>query len=129
MTAPIVYVDRSNVRDGRLEELRAAMGELAEFVEEHEPQILAFNAYFSEDGKRMTVTHVHRDADSLDVHLEVAGPKFPDFAEFIDLTSIEVYGAPSRDAERRLRKKADDLGGATLHLQRHGAGFARMGEG
>lgn len=40
---PIVYVDTSEVRAGRLEELRAAMADLAEFVEANEPRLLAYN--------------------------------------------------------------------------------------
>lgn len=125
MPTPIVYIDRSNVREGRLAELRTAMDELARFVEEHEPRILAFDAYFSDDGERMTVVHVHRDAASLDEHLEVAGPKFPRFADFIELTGIEVYGEPSEEALRRLRDKAARLGGGALEVHRHAAGFAR----
>ena len=33
MTQPIVYVDTSEVRDGRLKELKAAMDDLTGFVE------------------------------------------------------------------------------------------------
>ena len=38
MSQPLVYVDTSDVREGALEELRGAIGELAAFVEENEPQ-------------------------------------------------------------------------------------------
>ena len=41
MTAPIVYVDTSDVRAGRLAELRAAMAELTDFVEANESRLLA----------------------------------------------------------------------------------------
>jgi hypothetical protein len=38
MSQPIVYVDTSEVRPGRLEELKAAMNDLARFVQANEPQ-------------------------------------------------------------------------------------------
>lgn len=41
MSGPIVYVDRSEIREGRLEELKVAMNELVELVEVNEPQIVA----------------------------------------------------------------------------------------
>lgn len=40
MSESIIYVDQSKIRDGAFEKLKAAMSELAEFVE-NEPQILA----------------------------------------------------------------------------------------
>lgn len=47
---PIIYIDRSEIREGKLEELKAAMKELVELVEVNEPQIIAYNVYFTEDG-------------------------------------------------------------------------------
>jgi hypothetical protein len=37
MTQPIVYLDTSEVRSGRLAELKAAMSDLARFVQANEP--------------------------------------------------------------------------------------------
>ena len=42
MSQPIVYVDRSEVRPGRLAELKVAMTDLARFVQANEPQLLAY---------------------------------------------------------------------------------------
>lgn len=41
MSEPIVYVDNSEIRDGKLEELKTALNELVEFVEANEPQLIA----------------------------------------------------------------------------------------
>ena len=73
MSQPLVYVDTSEVRDGALEELRAAIRELAGFVEEHEPQLVSYDVYFSDDGTQMTVIHVHAAPASLDDHMDVVG--------------------------------------------------------
>ena len=61
---PIIYIDHSEVREGKLDELKTAMKELVELVEANEPRIIAYNVYFTEDGTRMTVVHVHLLAES-----------------------------------------------------------------
>jgi hypothetical protein len=62
MPAPIVYVDTSAIRPGRLTELKAAMAELAAFVESHEARLLAYHVYFNEEGTRMSVLHIDPDS-------------------------------------------------------------------
>ena len=37
MSEPIIYIDRSNTREGKLEEVKAALPRLVEFVDAHEP--------------------------------------------------------------------------------------------
>jgi hypothetical protein len=123
---PIVYVDTSQVREGRLEELKAAMRDLAEFVEANEPQLLAYHVYFSDDGARMTVLHINVDSASLELHMEVAGPKFPPIGEFIDMLAIDVYGRPEAALVERLRQKAALLGSGVVRVHELHAGFTRV---
>ena len=73
----VVSVDCSEVREGRLEELKTAIKELVEFVDATEPQPIAYNVYFSDDGTRMTVLQVHPNSGSMEFHMEVAGPVSP----------------------------------------------------
>lgn len=126
MSQPIVYVDTSEVRAGRLEELKAAMDALTQFVEANEPQLLGYNVYFSDDGTRMTVLHINPDSASLDFHIKVAGPKFPPIGEFIDMLAIDVYGRPDDALVERLRHKAEMLGSGTVRVHDLHAGFARL---
>jgi hypothetical protein len=122
----IVYRDLSEVRTGRLEELRSAMADLAAFVEENEPQIVSYAVYFSEDGSTMSVVHIHRDVASLELHLQVAGPKFPPIAPLIRFRSIEVFGRPDDEIVEQLKAKAKALGGGTVTVHDLHAGFARL---
>jgi len=124
---PVIYIDHSEIREGKLEELKKAMNELAAFVEENEPRLIAYNVYFTEDRKRMTVIHIHSDSASLESHMKVAGPAFPKFAEFIKLLTIDVYGKLSDDLVEQLRKKAQMLGTGTVVVHELHAGFARFG--
>jgi quinol monooxygenase YgiN len=122
---PLIYVDRSEVRTGRLDELRTAIAELADFVAANEPGLVSYAAFIDPDGRHMTVTHIHRDAGSLDTHLAVAGPRFARFAELVRLLRVDIYGAPSESAVAGLRQKAALLGGAVVEVHPAEAGFIR----
>jgi len=127
MSRPLIYVDTSDVREGALEQLKDAIEELADFVEESEPQLIAYNVYFSEDGAQMTVVHAHADSASLDHHMEVAGSRFERFADFLTLSSIDIYGEPSEKALGKLRDKVRLLGSGEVTVHPPHAGFSRLG--
>jgi len=123
----IVYIDHSEVCDGRLDELKTAIKELAEFVKAKEPRIIAYNVYFTEGGKRMTVIHIHPDSASLEFHMKVAGPEFPKFADFVNMLTINIYGEINEGLLEQLRKKAQMLGNAIVVVHGFHAGLARFG--
>ena len=122
----LVYVDTSEVRVGALEELKSAVQELVDFLDANVPQLIAYNVYFSGDGSQMTVVHMHHDSASLEYHLEVGGPAFRRFAEFLTLSSIRVYGEPSERALRQLQDKAQALGCTDVSVHGQHAGFSRF---
>jgi hypothetical protein len=126
MSEPIIYLDTSEVREGALEDLKAAIKELADLVEQSEPRILAYHVYLSTDGKRMIVLHLHRDSSSLEFHMEVAGPAFRRFADLITLSAIDIYGSPSEKALRQLQEKAQVLGSGQVVVHELQAGFSRF---
>jgi quinol monooxygenase YgiN len=127
MADTIVYVDTSIVREGALEELRESIKELVDFVDANEPRILAYNVYFSDDGTRMTIVHMHPDAASLEYHLEVAGPVFRRYVELVRLSSIQFYGEPSEKVLQQSREKSRLLGsGAEVSVDPLHAGFTRL---
>lgn len=126
MSDPIVYIDRSEIREGKLGQLKAAIVDLVGFVEDREPQLISY-AFYIEDGT-LTVVAVHPDSASLEFHMDVGGPRFQAFAELLRLRSIEVYGRPSEAARQRLEQKAamlGDGGGVVIHELE--AGFERFG--
>jgi hypothetical protein len=127
MPEPLVYLDMSDVREGALEKLKGAIGELADFVEKNEPQLISYNVYFSDDGRRMSVVHVHADSASLDYHLDVAGPRFARFDDLLTLRSIHIYGEPSDEALGQLRDKLKLLGSGDVVVHELQAGFSRFG--
>ncbi len=126
MSEPIVYVDKSEIREGKLEELKAAISELVRFVEAHEPQLVSYGFYLDEAGARMTVVAIHPDSASMEFHMKVAGPLFRRFAELIRLSAIEVYGPLDGALLSQLRQKAQMLGSGAVIAHRLQEGFARL---
>ena len=125
MPQPIIYVDTSEVRNGKLEELERAMKALASFVEANVPQLISYGFFLNEDRTRMNVVAVHRDSASLQFHMDTGAAEFRKFAHLIDLVSIDVYGRVSEAVLNRLHQKAHALGAATVTVHEFYAGFAR----
>jgi hypothetical protein len=127
MSDLILYVDTSDVRAGGLEELKAGMKELTDFVEASEPRILAYNVYFNDEGTRMTVMHAHPDSASFEYHMEVAGPRFRRLANLVTLSAIHIYGEPSERVLKQSHEKAQMLGrGGAVVVEPLFAGFNRF---
>ncbi len=55
MDEPIVYIDRSTIRTGKVGALRRAIDDLVGFIEEREPQLIHYGFYLDELASRMTV--------------------------------------------------------------------------
>ncbi len=125
MSQPIVYIDASSIREGKLDELEPAMRGLVEFVEANVPQLISYGFFLNEDRTRMTVVAVHPDSASLEFHMDVGGAEFRKFADLIDLEIITVYGRVGDAVLERLHQKARMLGSGTVEVHEFHAGFAR----
>jgi hypothetical protein len=126
MSEAIVYVDTADVREGSLEDVKAAMEELVDFIETNAPRVIAYNVFFNDEGTRMTVVHVHPDSASLEYHLEVASPVFRRLVGLVTLSSIQVYGKPGERVLEQLQDKSKLLGGGAVVVDPWHAGFARF---
>jgi len=126
MSEPLISLDTSLIRDGRLDELKEAVTELVEFVRSNEPRPIAYEVYLDQTGSRMTVVQVHPDSASMEYHMTVAGPAFAGFAELVTLSTLDLYGKPSEELLELLRRKVQLLGDATVVVHDLQAGFARI---
>lgn len=122
-----MYIDRSRIRPGRLDQVRRSIDDLVDFIDAQEPQLIHYGFYLDEDSSRMTVVAVHPDTSSVELHMEVGGPAFRAFAELIDMEAIEVYGPTSERMLAQLDEKAAALGdGVRVVVDDLYAGFARV---
>jgi quinol monooxygenase YgiN len=123
---PLIIVDSSHIREGKLAEVKAGMKELVEFAVANEPRMIAYSVYFDENHTEVTVFQMHPDSESAKFHMQAAAPLFSKFAELLKLSRIDVYGRPSQDLLERLRRKAEMLGGGAPAIHELHAGFARV---
>jgi hypothetical protein len=124
---PIVYIDHSDIREGALEELKAGVQRLVEFIEAREPHLITYGFYIDENAGKMTVVAVHPDSASLELHMDVGGEEFRKLGHLLTLTGIECYGRPSERALEMMRAKAAALGdGRTVVSIRRFAGFSNL---
>ena len=121
----IVYVDHSDIHEGRLHELEHGIRRLVDVIDAREPRLIAYGFHLDEQASRMTVTAVHPDSASLELHLAIGNEEFRKLGSMITLRQIEVYGSISERAREMLQQKAVMLGGANLTVSERFAGFAR----
>ena len=57
--------------------------------------------------------------------MEVAGPKFPQIGEFIELEAIDVYERPSEELVHQFEEKASTLGHGRVAIHDHHDGINR----
>lgn len=121
----IVYIDHSDVRHDSIDELKAGVAELVTVMGDLEPRLIAYGFHFDDEARQMTVTAVHPDSASLELHLELGREKFRALGPLLTLRQIEVYGPISDRARSMLEQKASMLGDAGITAMNTHAGFAR----
>jgi hypothetical protein len=126
MSSVIVYIDHSDIREGRNDDLKAGIRRLVDFIEAQEPQLIDYSFHLDEEAARMTVVAVHPDSASLERHMEIGSTEFARLADMVTLRQIEVYGAVSDKARTMLERKATMLGGSLVTVHEPFVGFARL---
>ena len=108
MSGPFIFIATNRLKPGKLDDERARVPGLVEFIEVNEPQLLAFNEYANDDGTEVAVVQVHPDADSMAFHMNVVAERAAAaYAETLDATvGIQVFGRPSNAVVEMLRRQA-----------------------
>jgi len=122
----IVYIDRSDIHHGVLDELKAGIRQLVQFIESAEPQLMTYGFYIADEIGQLTVVAIHPDSASLELHLEIGRDEFRKLAHLITLREIEIFGSLSPHALEMLRQKASALGGHSVRVHEQFAGFTRQ---
>lgn len=102
MAEPLIVITRSRVKEGRLEDFKRYYEEIMEIIESNEPQVVAVHGFLNEDGTEMTSIQIHPDTASMDFHMQVLmdnwDESYSEYAELIEVVSVEYYGTPSKIA-------------------------------
>jgi hypothetical protein len=116
MGGPFIFISQSRIKEGKLEDFKNGLREMAEFVEANEPRVIAFEAYLNDDDTEVTGVQIHPDADSMAHHMQVAFEKIMEFDQYLDTQSVEVYGVPN-DALLGMMKQMGDQFGSEMALR------------
>jgi hypothetical protein len=128
MFGPFIFIATNRLKPGKLDDERARVPGLVEFIHANEPRMIAFNEYVNDEGTEVAVVQVHPDADSMAFHMEVVADRGASaYAETIDATTgIQVFGTPSDAVVEMLRHQAG--AGVPLSVKPHHlGGFTRPG--
>ena len=126
MSGPFIFIATNRLKPGKLDDERARVPGLVDFIEANEPRLIAFNEYVNEEGTEVAAVQVHRDADSMAFHMEVIAERAATaYAETVDATTdIQVFGRPSNAVVEMLRRQAG--AGVPLSVKpNHLGGFTR----
>ena len=130
MSQPLVYVGTFGIKEGKFEEFARSFRENVQVFEEHEPQMIAFHGFATEDRSEMTVIQVHPDTVSMDLHMRVLRDKLADQVakalgpDLLEIRRSEYYGVPSEAALEMDRQ----IPGVVVNVTpEHIAGFTRRG--
>jgi hypothetical protein len=111
MAGPFVFISQSRVKEGKLDDFKRGLRDMAEFVEANEPRVVAFEAYLNDDETEVTGLQIHPDADSMANHMQVAFEKIMQFDQYLDTQSVEVYGVPNEAVLGMMKQIGDQFGG------------------
>lgn len=129
MTEPFIVISTWRIKEDKLEDLKRFQREFAEIIQANEPQLIAFNAFYNDDGTEMTSIQVHPDAASMEFHLKVLretlGDAMSAVAEFVEPMSLEYYGTPPENALEMGLQSGRNFSVKPLHM----GGFTRSSAG
>ena len=108
MREPFIFIATNRLKEGKLDaETGASLG-ASEFIEKDEPRLIAFNEYVNEEGTEVGVVQVHRDARSMEFHMNTVAEKC--CARLCRNARRDHEHPGLRPAERRHSRDAESTG-------------------
>ena len=102
MAVPLIVITRARVKEGKLEDFKKYYKAITKMIESKEPQLIAFHGFLNEDQTEMISIQVHADTASLDSHMRVVtenwDESYSEYADMVEIVSVEYYGTPSKRA-------------------------------
>jgi hypothetical protein len=125
MSEPIVFISRNRVKEGKLDDFIRHYQNSIPLTEASKPRTLIQLGYVGEDAGEVIVVRILPDADALDLQLQGADDRSKVTYQFIEPTSIEIYGTPSKYALEMMNKVAGSGIDVSIYPQYIG-GFIRL---
>ncbi len=126
MGEPIVFISRSKIKEGKLEELRQLSKEVLAMIEASKPGTVFQNAYFNESTSEVTFVHIFPDADAMDQHMLGVDERVNKSAEFMQPMSMEIFGSPG-EKTNQMFNQIETKGVSLTYWPLYVGGFIRLG--
>jgi hypothetical protein len=126
MSAPLILISSSEIKEGKLTEYEAFEKEIFEVIEANEPRLLGLATYVSEDGMHATTVQIHPDAESLMFHLQIVREKIEIAFEHLELKSVTICGELN-DQALEMARQISGSGVAVDVNPKILGGFTRVG--
>jgi hypothetical protein len=109
MTDPIVFISRNRIKKGRFDDFRQHYADSVPRIEAGKPGTLVQLAYVNQDATEVAIVRVFPSAGAMDLQLQGADVRSKAAYQFIEPTSIEIYGTPS-DFSMEMMEKVSGSG-------------------
>ncbi|OGO66645.1 MAG: hypothetical protein A2030_10295 [Chloroflexi bacterium RBG_19FT_COMBO_50_10] len=106
MSEPIVFISRNRVKEGMLSDFGKHYQASLPRTEISKPDTLVQLAYFNEDATLVDIVRVFASAEALDLQLQGADDRTKVTYQYIEPTSVEIYGTPGHYALEMMKKVA-----------------------
>jgi hypothetical protein len=106
MSDPIVFISRNLVKQGMLDEFRKHYLESIPLTKANKPDTFVQLPYVNENLTEVDIVRVFPSADALDHQLQGADKRSRIAYQFIEPTSIEIFGTPNNYAMEMMKKVA-----------------------
>jgi hypothetical protein len=125
MGAPVVFVSRLRIVDGRRPAFVEAFGSVIEAIDQEKPRTALYAAYLDATGATVQIVHAFPDADAMAVHFEGSEERTQSVSQLVTLAGFSVYGPAPSDAIDQLRREAAATGSSLDLLVDPLGGFIR----
>ena len=106
MSEPIVFISRNRVKEGMLADFKKHYYDSIPLIEASKLDTLVQLAYVNEDDSEVDIVRLFPNAEGLDLQLQGADQRSKVTYQFIEPTSIEIYGTPNNYAMEMMKKVA-----------------------
>jgi hypothetical protein len=106
MADPVVFVIRHSVKEGRFNDFNDHYQKSIPQAEKTKHGTIIQLAYINDEATMVDVIRVFPNAEALDLQLQGADERTKTTYQFIEPTSIEIYGTPNNYALEMMKKVA-----------------------
>jgi hypothetical protein len=106
MDNPIIFISRNRVKDGMLDEFIRHYQNSIPRTKAEKPGTYVQLAYVSDDAASIDIIRLFPHSEALDNQLQGADDRSKVAYQFMEPTSIEIYGSPGEFAIEMMKKVA-----------------------